>query len=95
MSQNPLQDYSDELNNLINQYKALKAGRLTYMEEESFEMLIDHFLEKELAEDAFSAAQFGLEQHAQSARLMIKKADVLLVQNKPEEALYILSLIHI
>ncbi len=91
MSFDSFRDPSNELNNLINQFESLKLGQFTYLEEEAFEMLIDHFIEKEESNNAVCAADFGLEQHAQSSRLMIKKADVLLVMNKPEEALYILE----
>lgn len=91
MSQQPFHEFSDELNNLLNQFAVLKAGGTTYLEEDAFEILIDHFLEKESSSDAFQAAQFGLQQHTNSARLMIKKADVLLELSRPEDALRVLE----
>lgn len=91
MSQQPFHEFSDELKNLINQFAVLNAGGSTYLEEDAFELLIDHFLDKEAPSDALKAAQFGLEQHTHSSRLMIKKADVLLEMSKPHEALPVLE----
>src|SRR6185312_11385711 len=70
----------------------LRSGRQhSFLEEESFERIIDHFDEKDQLSKAMEAAELGVEQFPFSSVLMIKMADLLLASRKYNEALEILE----
>ncbi len=92
MSDSSYQNDENEINELINAYKNLKSGKSHYfLDEDSFEKIIQYFDEKENLKEAFSAVEIGLEQFPYSAQLMIKKADILVAMQKFEEALTIIE----
>lgn len=79
---------NDELNELLGQYQRLKAGRShSYLDEESFERIIDHFDDTENLPAALEAAEIGVSQYPYSSTLIIKKADILIAARKYQEAL--------
>jgi tetratricopeptide (TPR) repeat protein len=92
MSQNPFRQDKDELRELLRQFENLKNGRShSFLEEESFERIINHFDEKEDLPQALLAAELGIEIYPYSAQLLIKKADILLASRKYREALEVLD----
>ncbi len=92
MSKYPYRQDRDELRELLLQYDNLKAGKSnSFMEEDSFERIIDYFDEKEQIQQALEAAEYGIEQYPYSAALLLKKADLLIALRKYKEALYILE----
>jgi len=92
MRENPYQEDREELKELLLQYQNLKHGRShSFLEEDAFERIIDYYDEKDDLNEAFEAAETGLEQFPFSALLMIKKADLLLANRKYQEALNILE----
>ena len=96
MRENPYREDREELNELLRQYQNLKNGRShTFMEEDAFERIIDHFDEKDKLQDALEATEIGLSQFPYSSQLMIKKADLLLAARKYKEALEVLELAEI
>jgi tetratricopeptide (TPR) repeat protein len=92
MSKYPYRQDRDELRELLLQYDNLKAGKSnSFMEEDSFERIIDYFDEKEQLQQALEAAEYGIEQYPYSAALLLKKADLLIALRRYKEALYILE----
>jgi tetratricopeptide (TPR) repeat protein len=92
MSYNPYRQGSNELKELLKQYDNLKAGRSTsFIDEESFEQIIDYFDEKKQYSAALEAVEFAIEQYPYSAPLLLKKADLLIISKKYKEALRILE----
>ena len=92
MKENPYREDREELQELLRQYQNLKQGRShAFIEEESFERIIDYFDEKDDLPEAISAVEIGLEQFPYSAQLMLKKADLLLASRKYQQALEILD----
>jgi tetratricopeptide (TPR) repeat protein len=92
MSKYPYRQDRDELRELLLQYDNLKAGKSnSFIEEDSFERIIDYFDEKEQLQQALEAAEYGIEQYPYSAALLLKKADLLIALRKYKEALYILE----
>lgn len=92
MRENPYREDREELKELLRQYQNLKNGRThTFLEEDAFERIIDHFDEKDNLPEALEAAETGLSQFPYSSQLMIKKADLLLATRKYKEALEILE----
>lgn len=77
---------------LILQYQNFKAGRkFSFIEEESFERIIDYFDENDNLPLALEAANFAVEQYPYSSTLFVKKADILIASQKYLDALDILE----
>lgn len=92
MSDNSFRKDREELRELLRQYENLRGGRQhSFIEEDAFEQIIDHFDEKDDLAKAMEAAEFAIEQFPYSSLLMIKKADLLLASRKYWEALEILE----
>ena len=93
MRENPYREDREELKELLKQYQNLKNGRShTFLEEDAFERIIDHFDEKDDLPEALEASEIGLSQFPYSSQLMIKKADLLLAARKYKEALEVLEI---
>jgi hypothetical protein len=61
MSNYPSRQDREELKELLNQYENLKSGHShSYLEEEAFEKIIDHFDEKEQLQMALEAVNFAV-----------------------------------
>lgn len=81
-----------ELEELLSQFEQIRSGGApVFMEEESFERLIDHFQQSEQLEMALEAAVFGVERYPYSASLLVRKADMLILHRRYKEALKILE----
>lgn len=92
MSKFPHRQDREELKALLQQFENLKAGKPnSFIEEDSFERIIDHFDEKEQLNLALEAASYGIEQYPYSATLLLKRADILIAQKEYKEALYVLD----
>ncbi|HEX4876621.1 MAG TPA: tetratricopeptide repeat protein [Chitinophagaceae bacterium] len=92
MKDNPYREDREQLRELLKQYENLKNGRQhSFIEEDSFEKIIDYFHEKEDLARAMEAAEIGTEQYPYSAMLLIKKADILLATRRYQEALDLLE----
>ena len=93
MRENPYREDREELKELLRQYQNLKTGRShSFLEEDAFERIIDHFDEKDDLPEALEAAETGLSQFPYSSQLMIKKADLLLASRKYKDALNVLEM---
>jgi tetratricopeptide (TPR) repeat protein len=92
MREDSYHDEQEDIAELLNQYENLKNGRShSFLEEDAFERIIEHFDDNENLANALEAAETGLEYFPFSAHLMIKKADLLLASRKYQEALHILE----
>lgn len=92
MKENPYQEDREQMRELLRQYENLKSGRThSFIEEESFEKIINYFEEKEEMTKGLEAADMAIGQYPYSAALLIRKADLLLVLRHYREALTILD----
>jgi len=92
MSKYPYRQDRDELKELLQQFENLKAGKTnSFIEEDSFERIIDYFDEKEWLDKALEATEYGIRQYPYSAVLLLKKADLMIALRKYAEALVILE----
>ncbi len=94
MKENPYRDRedSDSLRELLEQYENLRSGRHhSFIEEDAFEKIIEHYQEKEDLPRALEAAELGHERYPFSSLLLIKKADILLANRRYQDALDILE----
>jgi tetratricopeptide (TPR) repeat protein len=92
MSKYPYRQDREELKELLQQYSNLKAGKShSFIEEEGFERIIDHFDEKEQYSLGLEAVEYAIIQYSYSAALLLKKADLLISLRRYKEALYILE----
>ncbi|MGG9960707.1 tetratricopeptide repeat protein [Ferruginibacter sp. SUN106] len=92
MSKYPYRQDRDELKELLQQYDNLKSGKPnSFIEEDSFERLIDHFDEKEQLSQALEVSEYAVSQYPYSSTLLLRKADLLIALRHYKEALYILD----
>ncbi len=92
MSKYPYRQDREELKELLQQYDNLKAGRShSFIEEDSFEKIIDYYDEKDELVKALEASEYAIEQYPYSSTLLLKKADFLIAAKKYKEALYFLD----
>lgn len=92
MKENPYHQDRDQLRELLKQYENLKLGRShSFLEEDAFERIINHFEENEDLAKALEAAELAIERYPYSSILLIKKADVLLANRQYKQALDILD----
>lgn len=82
----------DELKDLLAKYQSLKHGQPnSFLEEESFEMIIDYYDEKEDMSAALEAVEYGILQYPYSSLLLVKKADLFIATRKYTDALDLLE----
>lgn len=92
MQDNSYRNSRDEMRNLLRQFENLRSGKSHgFLEEESFEKIIDYFDDKDDVARALEAAELAVNQFPYSASLMVKKADLLIATRKYAEALEILE----
>lgn len=92
MQDNSYRNSRDEMRNLLRQFENLRSGKSHgFLEEESFEKIIDYFDDKDDVVRALEAAELAVNQFPYSASLMVKKADLLIATRKYAEALEILE----
>jgi tetratricopeptide (TPR) repeat protein len=92
MKDNPYREDREQIRELLRQYENLKNGRNhSFIEEESFEKIINYFQEKDDLPKALEAAENGAEQYPYSSLLLVKKADILIATRSYQKALDILG----
>ncbi len=92
MPDNPYRNERDEMRDLLKQFENLRSGQSNgFLEEESFEKIIDYFDDKDDLTRALEAAELGVGQFPYSASLMVKKADLLIATRKYNDALEVLE----
>jgi tetratricopeptide (TPR) repeat protein len=92
MITDPYQNDKESIKELLSHYEALRNGRSTmFLEEESFEKIIDWYDDQEETAKALEAVEISMEYFPFSASLLLRKADLLLASRKYHEALQILE----
>ena len=92
MSKNPYRQDREELKALLQQYDNLRLGKSnSFIEEDGFERIIDHFDDKEQYAEALEAAGYAIEQYPYAAGLLLQKANLLIILRKYSQALQILE----
>jgi tetratricopeptide (TPR) repeat protein len=92
MITDPYQNDKEELRELLKHYENLRNGRNSmFLEEESFEKIIDYFDDLEDFSKALEASEISLEYFPFSSSLLLRKADLLISSRKYYEALEILD----
>jgi tetratricopeptide (TPR) repeat protein len=92
MSKYPYRQDRDEMKELLQQFDNLKNGKSnSFIEEDSFERIIDYFDEKEQLPNALEAAEYAVSQYPYSSGLLLKKADILIALHNYREALQVLE----
>jgi tetratricopeptide (TPR) repeat protein len=93
MKENPFRKEREEMQELLRQYLNFKSGRkFDFIEEESFERIIDYYDENDNLSLALEASNFAVDQYPYSAVLFIKKADILIASQKYLDALDVLQI---
>lgn len=81
-----------ELRELLVRYNNFRSGTVpNFLEEESFERIIDYYDDNDQLKLAIEAAERGIELYPFSSVLLIKKADLLIASAKFGEALKVLD----
>ena len=92
MKENPYSQDKEEIRELLKQFQNLKAGRShSFLDEDAFEKIIDHFDDAEDLVQALEAVELGIERYPCSAMLHVKKGDLLSATRKYHEALHVLD----
>lgn len=92
MSKYPYRQDREELKELLQQYDNLKNGKSnSFLEEDSFERIIDYFDEKEQLQQAAEAAEYAVMQYPYSSALLLKKADILIALRSYKKAMQALE----
>ena len=92
MKENPYSQEREEMKELLKQYNNFKSGRkFNFIEEESFQRLIDYFDENENLSSAMEAVNFAIDQFPYSSSFYIRKADILLATQNYYEGLTMLE----
>ena len=92
MKENPYRQNREEMKELLLQYNNFKNGRkFSFIEEDSFERIIDYFDENDDLVAAVEAVNYAVEQFPYSSVLHIKKADLLIATHRYREALSLLD----
>ncbi len=95
MHEHSFRENANEINELLKQYEDLRSGRRhIFLEEESFEIIIDHYDEKDNFIKALEVAETGIEYFPYSSILLVKKADLLITTHQYKESLEILEQAH-
>jgi tetratricopeptide (TPR) repeat protein len=92
MSKYPYRQDRDEMRELLQQFENLKTGKAnSFIEEESFERIIDYYDEKEQLSTALEVSEYAVSQYPYSASLLLRKADLLIALRYYKEALDVLE----
>ena len=92
MKENPYRQEREEMKELLKQYDNFKNGKkFKFIEEESFERIIDYFDESDNLPMALEAVNFAINQYTYSAPLLLKKADILIAMQDYIQAIDVLK----
>lgn len=93
MKEYPFRQDKEDLEELLKRYFDRKSGRSNaFLDEESFEKIINHFDETEDLPQAQEACDMAVEQFPYSSSLLLRKADIMIATRKYTEALAVLDM---
>ncbi len=82
----------EEIQELIQQYENLKAGKSHhFLEEDAFEQIIEYYDEREDLHNALEATGFAIERYPYSSMLLLRRADLLIAAKRYRESLQCLQ----
>ncbi|SFE95513.1 Tetratricopeptide repeat-containing protein [Chitinophaga sp. CF118] len=82
----------EELRDLLQQFENLKSGQShSFLDEDSFELIIDYYDEHDELPNAMHAAELAIEQFPYSSSLLLKKANLLIESKKYQDAMELLE----
>lgn len=85
-------DNTNDIKLLLANYRNLRAGNdYQFIDEDSFETIINYYDEREQLSKALEAAELATAQFTYSSTLLLKKADLLIATGKHTQALLILK----
>jgi len=88
MHEHWFRENADEIEDLLKQYEDLRDGKKSsFLEEESFELIIEYFNENNNFFKALEVVETALNYFPYSGLLFIKKADLLIATSRYNEAL--------
>lgn len=89
---NQSEERKEDMEELLQRYEEFKNGNsVTYLEEDSFERIINYFESREAFKKALQATDLAIEQFPYSAALLVKKADLILNNREYEAAMELLD----
>lgn len=92
MKENPYQEDREHIKELLQQYENLRSGLAhSFIDEDSFEKIIEYYQENDDLGRAMDAAETATEQYPFSAQLIVKKADILLANRRYQDCLDLLD----
>ncbi|GAO44184.1 tetratricopeptide repeat protein [Flavihumibacter petaseus] len=93
MKEYPFRQDREDLEALLKIYHDRKSGRsYSFLDEDSFEKIINYFDESEDLAQAQEACDMAVEQFPYSSSLLMRKAEILIATRKYQDALAILEL---
>lgn len=96
MSYDPFKDEPENINDLMQRYENLLAGNPdSYIEEDGFERLIDHFEDLEKYHKALEVSHAASEQFPYSVVLLVQQANLFILIRQYDKALQILEMAHV
>ncbi len=96
MSYDAFKEEPDNLNDLLQRYENLLAGLPdSYIEEDGFEQLINHFEDLEKYHKALEISHTASEQFPYSVILLVQQANLFILIRQYDKALQILEMAHI
>lgn len=82
----------DDLKELIRQFEDMRKGHPhSFLDEDSFELIIDYYDGHEDLTNALQAADFGIAQFPYCSQLLIRKADLLIAAGRYTQSLELLE----
>lgn len=82
----------EDIRELLDSYEKLKMGKGgSFLSEESFERIIDHFDDQGALHKAIEAANLGISQYPYASSLLIAKAGLLIASRQYKKALSLLD----
>jgi tetratricopeptide (TPR) repeat protein len=85
-------DPSNDINSLALEFEAMQeTGAVSFLEKEAFLRLVDYYENHQDLSQALVVTEYALEQHPFSDEFFIRKAQLLIQLDRPEEALLWLS----
>jgi tetratricopeptide (TPR) repeat protein len=92
MITDPYRQDKENLRELLKHYHNLRNGKSSiFLEEESFEKIIDYFDDQEDISKALEAAEISINYFPYSSLLLLRKADLLLASRRYYDALEVLQ----
>lgn len=92
MITDPYRQDKENLRELLKHYNNLRNGKNSvFLEEESFEKIIDYFDDQEDISKALEAAEISINYFPYSSLLLLRKADLLLASRRYYDALEVLQ----